>query len=195
VPTLWPQDHVIAQGKKLYFDDLNLFEWAQSALPIIECKEAPDKMRLMLTHYRAVFRDAQTHGFEAAKWSNGVILLLLEKGKVTWNNTYKKAEERRLAFTTCSGPVREYNASPPPQQLPLFNQQSQGENPRYNNINNNRGNNGRLGGKNKSNKPCMFYNNSTCSQVGHHESNTTHWKHVCSECWDPAHVYKECPNK
>jgi hypothetical protein len=167
-------------------------------LAIIECEEDPDKMRLILAHYRAVFRDAQTHGFEAAKWSNGVILSLLEKGKVTWDNTYKMAEERRSALTACSGPVREYYPPPPPQQPPThqpprFNRQSQGDIYRYNN--NNRGNGGRSGGKNKSNKPCVFHNNSTCAQTGHHESNTTRWKHVCTECWDPSHVYKDCPNK
>jgi hypothetical protein len=120
VPTPWPQDHVIAQGKntKLYYDDLNLFEWAQGVLAIIECEEDPEKMRLMLAHYLAVFRDAQTHGFEVAKWSNGVILSLLEKGKVTWDNTYKMAEERRSALTACSGPVRDYYVPPQPQQPP-----------------------------------------------------------------------------
>jgi hypothetical protein len=162
VPTPWPQDHVIAQGKntKLYYDDLNLFEWAQGVLAIIECEEDPEKMRLMLAHYRAVFRDAQTHGFEAAKWSNGVILSLLEKGKVTWDNTYKMAEERRSALTACSGPVSDYHVPPPPHQPPppqppRFNRQSQGDNYRHNN-NNNRGNGGRSGGRNKGNKPCVL---------------------------------------
>jgi hypothetical protein len=56
--------------------------------------ENVDIMRLMLAHYRAVFRDAQSHGFEAARWSSGVILTMLERGELTWDNTLKMADER-----------------------------------------------------------------------------------------------------
>jgi hypothetical protein len=58
--------------------------------------EAEDELSIikhMLAHYRAVYRDMQNHGFEAAKWASGVILSLLEKGKLTWPQTKKMAEE------------------------------------------------------------------------------------------------------
>jgi hypothetical protein len=87
VPTPWPQDHVIGQGRKtkLFYDDLNIYEWAQGVLAIIEGEEDISTIRHMLAHYRAVFRDAHNHGFKAAKWSNGVVLSMLEKGKLTWD--------------------------------------------------------------------------------------------------------------
>jgi hypothetical protein len=71
VPTPWPQDHIMGQGRnsKLYYDDLNIYEWSQGILAIIEAEEDINVMRFMLSHYRAVYRDAQNHGFAAARWS------------------------------------------------------------------------------------------------------------------------------
>jgi hypothetical protein len=82
-------------------------EWAQGVLAIIEVEENVNIMRLMLAHYRAVFRDAQSHDFEAARWSSGVILTMLERGEVTWDNTLKMAEERRTALISPNVPANE----------------------------------------------------------------------------------------
>jgi hypothetical protein len=70
VPTPWPQDYIISQGKstKVYYDDLSLFEWTQGVLSIIEAEDNLATMRYMMAHNRSLFRDAETHGFEAIKW-------------------------------------------------------------------------------------------------------------------------------
>jgi hypothetical protein len=76
-------------------------------LAIIEAEEDINVMRFMLSHYRAVYRDAQNHGFAAARWSNGVVLSMLEKGKLRWDETYKMAEERRSALVSMSSPHKD----------------------------------------------------------------------------------------
>jgi hypothetical protein len=63
---------------------MKIFEWTQGIFAIIEAEEKVDIMRLMLAHYRDLFRDAQSYGFDAAKWTNSVVLSALEKGKFTW---------------------------------------------------------------------------------------------------------------
>jgi hypothetical protein len=41
VPTQWPQDREISLGpkSKLYYDDLNIYEWSQGVMSIIEADE------------------------------------------------------------------------------------------------------------------------------------------------------------
>jgi hypothetical protein len=73
-------------------------------LAIIEREDDISTMRHMLAHYRAVFRDAHNHRFEAAKWSSGVVLSMLEKGKLTWDQSYQMAEERCSALVASSVP-------------------------------------------------------------------------------------------
>jgi hypothetical protein len=91
----------------VFYNDLNLFEWSQGILAIMEAEDELSTIKYMLAHYRAVYRDMQNHGFEAAKWASGVILSLLEKGKVTWPQTEKMAEERRSALTAASKSPRD----------------------------------------------------------------------------------------
>jgi hypothetical protein len=114
VPTPWPQDHVIGQGRKskLFYDDLNIYEWSQGVLSIMEAEENIDIIRYMLAHYRSVYRDAQNHGFEAAKWSNSVVLSMIEKGKLRWDQVYSMAEERRSALVAVSTPQKDRSPSP-----------------------------------------------------------------------------------
>jgi hypothetical protein len=152
VPTPWPQDHVIGQGRKskLFYDDLNIYEWSQGVLSIMEAEENIDIIRYMLAHYRSVYRDAQNHGFEAAKWSNGVVLSMIEKGKLRWDQVYSMAEERRSALVAVSTPQKERSLSPSPQPARRAAR-------RYNDYQGNRGNGGKGHGK-KNTKVCQFYN-------------------------------------
>jgi hypothetical protein len=76
----------------------------------------------MLAHYRAVFHDAYNHGFEAAKWSNGVVLSMLEKGKLTWDQSYQMAEERRSALVASSVSLRKHSVALPPHDTYLQRQ-------------------------------------------------------------------------
>jgi hypothetical protein len=96
----------------LFYKDLNIYEWSQGILAIMEAEEELSIIKRMLAHYRAVYRDMQNHGFEALKWASGVILSLLEKGKLTWSQEEKMAEERRSALTVASNPPKE--SLPPP---------------------------------------------------------------------------------
>jgi hypothetical protein len=186
VPTAWPQDYVIGQGKstKLYYDDMNMFEWTQGIFAIIEAEENVEIMRLMLAYYRDLFRDSQAYGFEAAKWTNGVVLSALEKGKFAWADTFRMADERRSALNACA-PLRENTSAPPSRE----NRQS-----RSSQIDSSRSNGSRNQGK-KASKVCAFHNNGTCTHAGHHESASTRWRHVCKECYEPGHVDKQCPFK
>jgi hypothetical protein len=189
VPTPWPQDHVIGQGRryKLFYDDLNIYEWSQGILSIMEAEEELSVIKYMLTHYRSVYRDAQNHGFEAAKWSNGVVLSMLEKGKLTWDQTYKMAEERRSALVAASTSNRERQSYSPPPRDPRPSRQSVCNNGERSSNNRNSGNNSK-----KVVKACAFFNNGSCPHNGHHETGSTRWRHVCKQCWDPNHVVKDC---
>jgi hypothetical protein len=61
----------------------------------MEAEEDLSIIKYMLSHYRSVYRDAQNHGFEAAKWSNGVVLSMLEKGKLTLVAASTSSRERQ----------------------------------------------------------------------------------------------------
>jgi hypothetical protein len=101
---------------------MNIFEWTQGIFAIVEAEENVDIMRLMLAHYRDLFRDAQAYGFEAAKWtSHGVVLSALEKCKFTWADTFRMADERRSALNACA-PLRE--CPPVSQPIQRDNRQS-----------------------------------------------------------------------
>jgi hypothetical protein len=197
VPTPWPQDHVIGQGRKskLFYDDLNIYEWAQGVLAIMEGEDDISTIKQMLAHYRAVFRDANNHGFEAAKWSSGVVLSLLEKGKLTWDQSYHMAEERRSALVASSVPLREHPAAPQPRDTRPSRQNQ------YNyygngsvNANGNRSSNSSYSANSgrKVSKICMFFNNGTCPHPSHHDNGNTRWRHVCKECFESGHAVRDC---
>jgi hypothetical protein len=145
-------------------------------------------MRHMLSHYRSVFRDAQCHGFEVGKWSGEVVLSLLEKGKITWDQTYKMAEERRDALIAISMPKE--HSLPIRDRQPSRQSQFNCGNTGYISVQGN-GNSGRSG-NGKLVKACVFHNNGSCPNSGHHENANTRWRHVCRLCWDPSHEEHEC---
>jgi hypothetical protein len=54
--------------------------------------------RGMLALLRSTLRDAAYHGFEAARYSYGCILSMMEDGSLTWSDSTRIAEERRSAL-------------------------------------------------------------------------------------------------
>jgi hypothetical protein len=41
-------------------------------------------------------------------------------------------------------------------------------------------------------KPCVYFNNNSCSKRGDHEETNVFYKHVCSHCFAGDHSVKEC---
>jgi hypothetical protein len=166
-------------------DDLNIYEWAQGILAIIEYEENIT-MRYMLSQYRVVIRDTQSHGFNAAKWSSSVVLSLLEKCKVTWDQTYKMAEECISTLVAISSPQKEHFVSPQPRDTSPSCQAQYGGNSGGNNNGN-----GRFGNR-KLTKLCVFYNNGSCLNAGHHKNGTTRLRDMCVGSVGTPLVEREC---
>jgi hypothetical protein len=187
----WPQDFIIGHGKKarLCYDDLTVFEWTQGCLAIIEREEDIIIARGMLALLRATLRDAAYHGFEAARYSYGCILSMMEDGILHWGDTTRIAEERRSALIargTQVVPAREAVPSSYPARrgfsAPKGGDSVKRNNPNYPNF---------PGGPVP--RPCVYYNNGVCPQRGDHQNAGVLWKHVCRRCLDPAHTDKDCP--
>jgi hypothetical protein len=109
VCTPWPQDFVVGHGRhnRLLFDDLDVFQFIQGCISMIERQPDVDTMRLMLGQLRSTMRDASFHGFESARYAFGTILSMLEDGALTWADQYQMAEERRSALIARGSAVRE----------------------------------------------------------------------------------------
>jgi hypothetical protein len=75
----WPQDFVLGTGHKnrLTYDDLDMLQWAQGCIAIIEKEEDAATLRSMLATLRSTLRDAQFHSFDAAKFLYGTLLSLM----------------------------------------------------------------------------------------------------------------------
>jgi hypothetical protein len=78
IPISWPQDFIIGQGRKprLLFDELDIHQFVQGAVSIIEREDDLLTVRAMLAQLRATMRDAQFHGYESARYAYGTILSL-----------------------------------------------------------------------------------------------------------------------
>jgi hypothetical protein len=121
VCTPWPQDFVVGHGwrNRLLFDDLDVFQFIQGCISMIERQPDVDTMRLMLSQLRSTMRDASFHGFESARYAFGTILSMLEDGALTWANQYQMAEERRSALIARGSAVRD----PPPRETGMGGRQ------------------------------------------------------------------------
>jgi hypothetical protein len=66
----WPQDFVLGTGRKnrVSYDELDMLQWVQGCISIIEREDNPDTQRAMLLTLRNTLCDAQFHGFEAARF-------------------------------------------------------------------------------------------------------------------------------
>jgi hypothetical protein len=109
VPVPWPQDFVIGQGRKprLLYDELDVLQWAQGCLSIAEREPDVDTLRAMLAQFRLTLRDAQSYGFEAARFAFGSVLSLMEDGTLVWGDGHRLSEERRAALVARAPHQRE----------------------------------------------------------------------------------------
>jgi hypothetical protein len=73
-------------------------QWAQGCITIIQKEDNPAIILSLLATLRNTLRDAQFHGFDAAKFTYGTLLSLMEDGTVNWLNAQAIAEERRSAL-------------------------------------------------------------------------------------------------
>jgi hypothetical protein len=86
---------------------LDIHQFVQGAISIIEREDDLLTVRAMLMQLRATMHDAQFHGYESARYAYGTILSLLEDGTVTWADSQRIADERRSALMARGPPLRE----------------------------------------------------------------------------------------
>jgi hypothetical protein len=97
-----PQDYVMGHRRKnqLIYDDLDVWNFVQGCLSIINRDESLDIIRLVIRQLSATMRDAMSHGFEAARYLYGILLSMMEGGTLSWCDTDAShvAEERQSAL-------------------------------------------------------------------------------------------------
>jgi hypothetical protein len=169
IPIPWPQDFIIGQGQKqrLLFDELDIHQFVQGAISIIEREDDLFTVRAMLAQLCATMRDTQFHGYESARYAYGTILSLLEDGTVT------RTDSQRIA----RGP-------------PLPEQESPGTNARGGG-----GRSAQHSGNSPNSAPraCIYYNQGVCAHRGDHQTGGFLWKHVCRKCFGSDHIEGQCP--
>jgi hypothetical protein len=174
---------------RLTYDDLDILQWAQGGIAIVEKEENPAVVRSMLATLRSTLRDAQFHGFDAAKFSYGALLSLMEDSTVSWLNAQTIAEERQSALIACGSQLHSRDL------LPSHHSRSM-----------NGGGVFRSGGArskniNNPNSPgswiitrqCIYWNQGNCPQKGDHQGVSVFWKHVCRRCFESSHTDRDCP--
>jgi hypothetical protein len=189
IPIPWPQDFHIGQGRKprLLFDELDIHQFVQGTIAIIEREDDLVTVRAMLAQLRVTMRDAQFHGFESARYVYGTILSLLEDGTMSWTDSQRIADERRAALIARGPSLREQATNPQ----------------RYRDVpgTNARGGGGRSAPRSGNNpnipnfatRACVYYNQGVCAHRGDDQTGGFLWKHVCRKCFGSDHVEGECP--
>jgi hypothetical protein len=177
----WPQDYILDFGRdsKIYYEDLDCFQWVLSYAAIVEAQTDPNIAKFILVHLQNLMGDAQSHGFEVIKYAHGVILSRLEMGKLTWPDVHETSEARRTAITRGITQCKANNSS-------------RGNYNRQFNSNQNSGGARSARRSGKAVRACLFYNNGSCSQKGDHETATVLYRHVCKKCWKADHVENDC---
>jgi hypothetical protein len=177
----WPQDFVLGTGHKncVFYDKLDVHQWS-----IIEREENPETQRAMLLTLCNTLRDAQFHGFEAARFSYGTLLSMMEDGKLSWSDSQAITGERRSAL------IARGSQSQPSQNHSRYVNGSNASRPggarsKINNFPN------ILGGGIA--RPCVYWNNGNCPHKGDHQGSTVYWRHVCRRCLEDTHKDSECP--
>jgi hypothetical protein len=175
----WPQDFVLGAGRKnrLTYDDLDMLQWAQGCIAIIEKEEDAATMRSMLATLRSTLRDAQFHGFDAAKFSYGTLLSLMEDGTVSWLDAQAITEERRSALIARGSQSHSRKTATGSNHSRYMNGlggfRPGGVRPKGNSPNIA----GPPGGV--TTRPCVYWNNGMCPQKGDHQGVSFFWKHIC----------------
>jgi hypothetical protein len=81
------------------YKDLNLYQWLEGYAFIVERETNTNLSRPMLSHFRALMRGAQGHGWEAPRAAHGTVLDATEQGEFDWTDEVKVAECRRSIIT------------------------------------------------------------------------------------------------
>jgi hypothetical protein len=182
----WPQDFVAgaAMTSKLMYKDLNLYQWLEGYACIVERETNANLSCLMLSHFRALMRDAQGHGWEAAREAHSAVLDAMEQGEFDWTDEVKVAECRRSIITN------QLTASLKQQYATDFRE------PKGQGYISQSGSNGLSRGQGRNNRPvikiCDFYNKGVCSHRSDHRNAGIYWRHVCRACSGIDHVEKDC---
>jgi hypothetical protein len=170
-------------SNKLMYRDLTMFQWFEGYASIVEREADPNIVRLMLSHFRSLMRDAQGHGFYVVKIVHGVVLDSIEQGEFFWTDDLKLAECRQSAITnqvTSSKPQSHSYKSGRGNKVNFSSGGSRGNGPRVN-------------AKGKPTvRSCDFYNRGVCSHRNDHQNGNIYWRHVCSVCSSQDHVEREC---
>jgi hypothetical protein len=94
----WPQDFIIGQGRKsrLLYDELDIMQFVQGYISITDRTADLAVIRAMLEQLRLTLRDAQSYGFEAARFAYGVVLSQMEDGTLSWHDgcAYQRSSVR-----------------------------------------------------------------------------------------------------
>jgi hypothetical protein len=104
----WPHDYVFGTGEdiKIMYNDLNIFQWVQGFAALIDNEQNLEIKGAMLNHLELLMQDAQLLGWEATRYAHGVVLSKIEKGKLSWLDTFGISEARRSALNAKSGSIR-----------------------------------------------------------------------------------------
>jgi hypothetical protein len=166
-----------ATGGGICYDDLDVYQFIQGCIAMVEQQQDVVTMRLMLSQLRSTMRDASFHGFDSARYAFGTVLSMLEDGALTWADQFQMAEERRSALIAQGSATRDPGTG-------SRRAGAVGSNTR-------RKTNGGSGSGGP--RPCVYHNNGVCTQRADHTTNGTLWKHVCRRCWAVDHVERDCP--
>jgi hypothetical protein len=182
----WPQDFIAGAGmtSKLMYKDLSIFQWLEGYACIIEKETDVNLTRLMLSHFRALMRDAQANGWEAIRNAHGVVLDSIERGEFDWSDEVKVAECRISMMTNqLSSGVRQ-------QHFGEFRDSRASQH----NFQFGSGASSHASGRAQrpSIKACDFHNKGVCSHRADHRNGNVYWRHVCRACSAADHVEKDC---
>jgi hypothetical protein len=174
---------------RLLYDDMDVFQFVQGCISIVEQTSDMAVMRLMLAQLRSTMRDASFHGFESARYSYGIILSMLEDSTLSWADQFRMSEEQRSALIA-RGSV---NRAGPPREAGTDGRRAGASSGAPTTS---RPTGSRRGAKNNPNsgpRPCIYFNNGVCANRADHNTNRVLWKHVCRRCWSADHVDRDCP--
>jgi hypothetical protein len=112
-----------------------------------------------------------------------IILICLESGEFTWFDELQMAEKRRSALTRTTTVKDNFMNSGFVKNVGQG--QGGGQGRQFKN---------KMAGViwKKLVKPCVHFNNNSCSKRGDHEETNVFYRHVCSHCFAADHCIKEC---
>jgi hypothetical protein len=150
-----------------------VLQWSQGCISIIEREDNLDLQRAMLLTLRNTLPDAQFHGFEAARFSYGAMLSMMEDSNLSWSDSQAIAEER-LSTLIARG---SHPLEPSQNHSRYLNGSNAACSGGACSKNNNFPNNPNILGGSVA-RPCIYWNNGNCPHKGDHQSAMVYWKRV-----------------